>query len=71
MVYKLPQLIATSITLKKKRGDDWYEEPGCRDSFGESFPPLLTEFDAVDVLENVESSIAGDDLNAKFQQAPQ
>ena len=71
MLYELLQLIATGITLEKKRGDDWYEEPGCRNRFGKLFPPLLTEFDAVDVLENVESSIAGDDLNAKFQQAPQ
>ena len=71
MLYELLQLIATGITLEKKRGDDWYEAPGCRIRFGEPFLLLLTEFDAVDVLENVESSIAGHDLNAKFQQAPQ
>ncbi len=71
MLYELLQLIATGITLEKKRGDNWYEEPGCRNRFGEPFLPLLTEFDAVDILENVEISITGDDLNAKFQQSPQ
>ena len=71
MCYELGQLIATGITLEKKRGDDRYEEPGRRNRFAEPFLPLLTEFDAVDVLKNIESAIAGDDLNAKFQQAPQ
>src|SRR5258705_2243206 len=37
MLYELLQLIATGITLEKKRGDDWYEEPGYRNRFCEPF----------------------------------
>ena len=66
MLHKAFQLIATGIALEKEWGDDWYEKSGCRNRFIEPLLPLLTEFDAVDVLENVEGPIAGDDLDAKF-----
>lgn len=71
MIYKLLQLIAARITLEKKRRDHGYEERGCLNCFCEPFLPILTEFDTFDVLENVERSFASDDLDAKFQQAPQ
>jgi hypothetical protein len=71
MLYKAPQLIAAGAALEKKRSDDRYEESGARNRFIEALLPLLTKFNAVYVLENIEIPIASDNLNAKFQQAPQ
>src|SRR5262249_1529574 len=54
-----------------QRSDDGYEKPCCRNGLVQPLLPLLTEFNSVDVLKDVELAIAGDDLDAKFEQAPQ
>ena len=71
MLDEVVQLIAARITVEEERGDDWYEKRGCRNGLVEPFLPLLAEFNAVDILEDVERPIPRDDLDTKFTQAPQ
>jgi hypothetical protein len=46
------QLVATGIALEEQRRDDRYQKSRRGDRLVQPFLPILTEFDAVNILEN-------------------
>jgi len=64
---KFLQLAAACLAVEEKWSDNGYEEPGISYCFIKPLLKLLAEFDAVDVLENIEFTLARYDFNTELQ----
>ena len=67
---ELAQLVTAGVALEEARRQDGDQEAACRQRLVQSLRPMLAKGDRVDVLEDLEAVVAGDDADLQLPERP-